>query len=32
MAELQAFFDSIVAFILNFIDTIKGLVEQVSNG
>ena len=30
MEELKAFFDSIVDFILDFINTIKDLVAQVS--
>ena len=32
MEELKAFFDSIVDFILDFINTIKDLVAQVSGG
>lgn len=32
MDELKAFFDSIVDFILDFINTIKDLVAQVSAG
>ena len=32
MEELKAFFDSIVDFILDFINTIKDLVAQVSAG
>ena len=32
MEELKAFFDSIVAFILDFVNTIKDLVANVSGG
>ena len=32
MEELKAFFDSIVDFILDFVNTIKDLVAQVSGG
>mgnify|MGYP003484991374 CR=1 FL=1 len=32
MEELKAFFDSIVDFILDFVNTIKDLVANVSGG
>lgn len=32
MDKITEIFDSIVAFILNFVDTIKNLVNQVSGG